>query len=51
MAGRYELYRFEPRTVGAARGEIEKRLGGVDQAGLLSVGDIRIRSASYFFCS
>jgi len=38
---RGHVYHFDPRTTGADRGEIEKRLAGIDAAGLLSVADTR----------
>jgi hypothetical protein len=38
---RGQAYRLDPRTTGAARGEIDKRLAGIETATLLSVGDTR----------
>ena len=38
---RGHVYHFDPRTTGTERGDIEKRLAGIDAASLLSVSDTR----------
>ena len=38
---RGHVYSFDPRTTGAERGEILKRLAGIDAAGLMSVSDTK----------
>jgi hypothetical protein len=35
------VYRFDPRTTGVERGEIDKRLAGIEAGSLLSVSDTR----------
>jgi hypothetical protein len=36
-----QVYRFDPRTTGVERGEIDKRLAGIEAGSLLSVSDTR----------